>query len=144
VLALPNGDLSFYAKVNRFANDFLWAEKGTKSPPVVDFQGRKVGLLICRDVRDKAPEWEEFYEPGDADIVAFSSNWGGGGFPATSWVTFAESNRTWLVVANRYGKEANNDFGEGGVCVVSPKGKIFCEGIKWGKPCIVYADCRED
>lgn len=140
VMVLPDGTLATYAKVNPWANDFLWATPGRSSPPILDFQGQKVGLLICRDVKDKAPNIEDFYEPGDASIVAFSANFGDGGFPATSWMKFATSNKTWMVVSNRYGKEANNNFGEGGVCVISPKGKVFCEGLKWNEPCIVYAE----
>jgi predicted amidohydrolase len=132
--------LTSYAKVNRWANDFLWATPGRASPPITDFIGKKIGLLICRDVRDKSEKIEDFYEKGDADVVLFSTNWGRGGFPATNWMNFAENNKTWLVVANRYGREANNDFGDGGSCVISPEGEVHCEGLVWGKDCIVYAE----
>jgi predicted amidohydrolase len=102
---------------------------------------KKVGLLICRDVRDKKDDkWSSFYEKGDADIVAMSANWGDGGFPAVSWMEFAKDNKVALIVANRYGKEIPNDFGEGGICVVEPSGKVHCDGIVWNQPCIVYAD----
>ena len=140
VLALPDGRFTSYRKINQWGQDFIWAKSGTGSPPIVEYLGQKVGLLICRDVRDKAAAWEEFYEPGDADIVAFSTNWGDGGFPSVNWVTFAKSNKTWLVVANRYGKEANNNFGEGGPCVICPKGEVHCEGLVWSQPCIVYGE----
>jgi len=139
-IVLPNGNYSTYRKVNRWGQDFLWAEAGKDSPPIVGLYGHQVGLLICRDVRDKGPGMDDFYEPGDADIVAFSTNWGNGGFPANRWIEFAESNKTWLVVANRYGREANNDFGEGGSCIISPNNKVTCEGLAWSAPCIVYAE----
>lgn len=139
-MALPDGRFASYRKINRWGQDYIWAKEGTSSPPVMDYRGKKVGMLICRDVRDKAPSWEEFYEKGDADIVAFSTNWGDGGFPSVNWVKFAMTNKTWLVVANRYGREANNDFGEGGPCVISPDGDIHCEGLRWSEPCIVYAE----
>lgn len=142
VMITPNLNHVSYRKINLFANDFLWAKSGTSSPPVVDFRGRKVGLLICRDVKDTSPEWEDFYEPGDADVVAFSTNWGNGGFPAARWIKFCTDNKTTLVVANRYGQEANNNFGEGGICVISPQGSVACEGLKWGEPCIVYGDLK--
>lgn len=140
VLMLPDGAWSSYRKVNPWANDYLWAKKGGKSPPITEFLGKKVGLLICRDVRDKASGFKEFYEPGDADIVCFSSNWGDGGFPSTSWVEFAEENKCWLIVSNRYGQEANNSFGDGGICVISPEGEIHCDGLRWNQPCIVLAE----
>ena len=78
--------------------------------------------------------------PGDADIVAFSSNWGDGGFPAVNWMDFAKENHTVLVVANRYGQETCNNFGEGGSCIVEPGGKVHCQGLQWNQDCIIYAD----
>lgn len=139
-LVLPDGTLTSYAKINRWAQDFIWAAPGSESPPVIDYLGKKVGLLICRDVRDKAPEWDDFYEPGDADIVVFSTNWGDGGYPSVNWHRFATNNKVWLVVANRYGREANNNFGEGGPCVISPEGDVHCDGLVWNQPCIVYGE----
>jgi predicted amidohydrolase len=146
VLMTPDGKIATYNKVNLWGNDFLWAEVGKQSPPIVKFGGYRIGLLICRDVRDKSSGFKDFYEKGDADIVAFSSNFGDGGFPSTSWMDFAKLNRTTFVVSNRYGQEGANNFGEGGVCVIEPPsggreyGKVHCEGLKWGEPCIVYAD----
>lgn len=133
-----------YRKINGFGQDFLWAKRGTESPPIITYKGKKVGMLICRDIRDKGSigsELTDFYEPGDADIVCFSANFGTSAFPAVSWMDFAMENRVWLLVSNRYGKEApNNDFGPGGVCVISPTGKVHCRGLQFNKDCIVYAD----
>ena len=140
VLVLPEGQYVSYRKINLWGQDYIWAKSGTGSPPIVEYLGKKVGLLICRDVRDKAPAWDEFYEPGDADIVVLSTNWGDGSYPGVNWMKFATTNKTWLVVGNRYGQEANNDFGEGGPCVISPTGEVHCEGLQWSKPCIVYAE----
>lgn len=139
-IILPGGAYAAYRKINRWGQDWIWSEAGTGSPPIIEYLGKKIGLLICRDVRDKAPAWKDFYEPGDADIVVFSTNWGDGGFPSVNWVNFATGNKTWLIVANRYGRELNNNFGEGGPCVISPKGEIFCEGLAWSQPCIVYGE----
>jgi predicted amidohydrolase len=142
VLMTPNTLVS-YNKVNSWGNDYLWATEGSSSPPIVTFMGKRVGLLICRDVRDKGSKGsglEDFYEKGDADLVCFSSNFGKGGFPPVSWINFAKDNETWFIVSNRYGLEEHNDFGLGGICVVEPSGKVQCEGLLWDKPCIVYAD----
>lgn len=128
-------------KINRWANDFLWAEPGRSNPPVVEIDGLRVGLLICRDVRDKVnSKWTDLYSPGDADVVCLSANWGKGGFPSTSWMDFVEENKTALVISNRYGLESNNDFGEGGICIIAKNGQIQCEGLKWSADCIVYGD----
>lgn len=149
VLVTPDGQYISMAKVNPWGNDFLWAAEGRANPPILKcifdegegYEVKKVGLLICRDVRDKKnDDWKSFYEKGDADIVAFSANWGDGGFPAVTWMEFAKDNHTILVVSNRYGKEIPNDFGEGGVCIIRPDGRVHCDGLVWNQDCIVYAD----
>jgi predicted amidohydrolase len=145
VLVAPDSTWVKVAKVNRWGNDFLWARPGRANPPimhsVIDGQEWKIGLLICRDVRDKKDDnWASFYEKGDADIVCMSANWGDGGFPSVSWMEFVEDNNTTLVVSNRYQKEANNDFGEGGVCIIEPPDVVHCEGLKWNEDCIVYGE----
>lgn len=132
-----------YNKANQWGNDYLWATEGSQSPPIIRYRNKSLGLLICRDVRDKGPKGsslKDFYMAGDTDIVCFSANFGRGGFPAVSWIEFAKDNGTWLIVSNRYGLEEHNDFGPGGICVVEPSGKVHCEGLKWNQPCIVYTD----
>lgn len=140
VLMLPNQTYVTTRKLNGFSNDHLWFTPGTASPPIIDFLGKRIGLLICRDIRNKADKFTDLYEPGDADIVCFSSNFGDGGFPSNSWLDFAKENKVWLAVSNRYGLEVPNNFGEGGICVISPSGKVYCEGLVWSQSCIVYAD----
>jgi predicted amidohydrolase len=151
VYVSPDGTWISYRKVNRWGNDFFWAKPGRGNPPVIKtyFEGaygeplveKKVGLLICRDARDKKDDkWKSFYEKGDADIVCLSANWGDGGVPSVTWMDFVEDNLVTLIVSNRYGKEANNDFGEGGVCIIEPPDKVHCDGLRWFEDCIVYAE----
>ena len=147
VLVTPDLGWVRYAKVNLWGNDWIWAAEGRANPPILtcnfgDEGTRKVGLLICRDVRDKKDsKWSDFYESGDADLVCLSSNWGDGGFPAIAWVDFVKDNSTTLLVSNRWGKEIPNDFGEGGVCAITAKPfKVHCEGLVWNSDCIVYAE----
>jgi predicted amidohydrolase len=145
IFTTSGGFYQGYRKINLWSTDFLWAKPGTNNPPVIRVvDGEhvyKMGLVICRDVRDKTNEKDSyFYEPGDADFVAMSANWGDGGFPSVSWVDFTKDNKCSLIVSNRYGAEMPNNFGEGGVCVIHPCGRIECEGLKWNEPCIVYGD----
>jgi predicted amidohydrolase len=152
VLVSPDGTWISYRKVNRWGNDFLWAKAGRANPPVFEAwfdthgQGlinKKVGLLVCRDVRDKKDDkWSSFYEKGDADIVCLSANWGDGGFPSVTWMDFVENNNATLIVSNRFGKESSNDFGEGGSCIIEPPDFVYCDGLKWYDECIVYADLQ--
>lgn len=129
-----------YRKRNPWGNDYIWSTPGDLSPPIVEWRGKRVGLLICRDIRNKTDDVDDLYEKGDADIVAFSSNFGDGAFPSVSWMEFARDTGSALVVSNRYGQEENNNFGEGGICIIEANGKVHCEGLLWSKPCIVYAD----
>lgn len=140
----PTGYFESYRKINRWGNDYLWASSGKENPPVIRAEGLgglRVGLLICRDVRDKVNDsWSNLYSAGDADVVAFSSNWGDGGFPAVSWMDFASDNRCHFIVSNRYGQEGPNNFGEGGSCIISPDGEVSCQGLIWSQDCIVFGD----
>ena len=140
VLLTPEGRWWSYRKINHFGNDFIWASSGSALPPVVDHLGHKIGLLICRDVRDKSDELETIYSKGDATLVCLSANWGAGAFPANSWMSFVKNNNCWLAVSNRYGKEQNLDFGHGGVGVISPEGKVHCDGLSWDQDCMVVVD----
>jgi len=139
----PEGGFSVtYYKQNLWGQDWLWAKPGRANPPIVNYEGRAIGLLICADVRDAHPDpWKgELYEKGDAEIVAYSANWGKGAFPATKWMWFVKDNDAALIVGNRYGKEANNDFGYGGVCVIEKDQTTHIEGLLWGEDCLVFAD----
>lgn len=136
----PGGVRASCRKLNQWGNDYLWASVGTVSPPVTMVEGKRVGLLICRDVRDRSDSLSDLYEAGDADVVAFSANFGDGAFPSGSWIKFAKRNRVHFVVSNRFGREENNNFGEGGICVIDPDGRVSCRGLEWGRPCIVYGE----
>lgn len=141
ILMQPSGKYAYYYKINGWGNDFLWACSGKANPTIEVIEGKKVGLLICRDVRDKYDsEWKSFYQKGDADIVLLSCAWGDGGFPAVAWMNFAKENGATLIVSNRYGQEKNNDFGEGGVCIIYPNQKVICDGLEWEEDCIVYGE----
>ncbi len=137
-----DGAFAKYQKVNLWGNDFLWAKAGISNPPILDTRfNLKVGLLICRDIRDKKDDsWSSFYGKREADLIAFSSNWGDGGFPAVSWMDFVADNEIPLVVSNRYGKESNNNFGEGGICIIGRDGSVNTQGLVWSQDCMVYGD----
>lgn len=144
-LVTPSGKIVTTRKVNRFGSDYMWASVGESNPPIVplEFNGKtyKVGLLICRDIRDqRGNEKGSFFEPHEADMVVLSAAWGDGGVPANAWIDFVTDNKCWLLVSNRYGYEKPNDFGEGGTCVIAPNLKVHCNGLVWSEDCIVLAE----
>lgn len=137
----PTGYMTSMRKINPFGNDYLWASRGRSNPPIVLNNGKRIGMLICRDIRNRVDStWTALYQRGDADIVCFSSAWGDGGFPSSTWVDFATGMKTTLVVANRYGQEENNNFGEGGACIILPNGKVVIDGLEFSKDCMVLAE----
>ena len=145
VLVSPDRTWVSYRKINRCGSDYLWAKEGRSNPPVVQIQAGdqtyRVGLLICRDVRDKRDsKWSDFYESGDADVVAYSAAWGRSFMPANAWMDFVEDNNTALVAANRYGQEGPADFGPGGSCIIRPPDQVCMEGLVWGAYSIVIGD----
>lgn len=143
VMVCPDGTFETYAKINSFGSDWCWTTSGRANPPIRKelFKGKeyKIGLLICRDIRDKFDsEWNDFYAPGDADIVCLSTAWGKSAFPATAWMDFVKSNKTALIVSNRCGVEIPHEFGYGGVCIINKDLTVQLEGLKFGVDCIVY------
>ena len=152
VLVCPDGRFESMRKINLAGDDWLWASEGRANPPITvcNLGGKsvKVGLLICRDIRDKKDEhWDSFYQKGDADVVAFSAAWGEGFFPATTWMDFVKDNKVTLVVSNRYGVEGTkpNTF-DGGICIIKPKGSpehpngVCSDGLIWNANCVVYGE----
>lgn len=156
VLVTPHDGWVSYRKANLWGNDFIWATPGRGSPPVLrtsfgrspgqppsfmdKFVTSRFGLLICRDVRDKARGIPDLYEKGDADVVLLSANWGRGGFPAVAWMDFVHDNGMPLVVANRHGEESHNDFGPGGSCIIQADGTVITDGLVMGQDCIVTGE----
>jgi len=144
VMVTPRDGYVSYRKVNLWGNDFIWAQPGRGSPPILRVSfgvaTYRLGLLICRDVRDKSRGIPDLYEKGDADAVLFSANWGRGGFPAVAWMDFVQDNGMSLVVANRHGVEEHNDFGMGGSCIVLPGGVVITDGLVMGQDCIVTGE----
>jgi len=145
VLVCPDGSWESYRKISRWGSDWLWCSAGESNPPVrkitIDDQSLRVGLLVCRDIRNRGEESDaHFYEKGDADLILLSSNWGAGGFPAVRWMEFVRDLKIPLLISNRYGKEENNDFGHGGVALIKEDLTVQCRGLEWSKDCIVYVD----
>jgi len=152
----PNGKIvTSYRKVNLFSNDFLWARPGLTSAPVVVTEYGKTGLVVCRDLRDKIPSniprreirtANSLFDGQAVDLVAACVNWGKGGFPSTSWMDFVADNKCTLVVANRFGMEAREDFGQfeqefghGGSAIVEADWNVHIGGLKFGEDCVVTA-----
>lgn len=139
VMVGPEGTiLGIYRKQNLWGSDWMWATRGPLGkPPIIETPYGRLGLLICKDVRDKNPAGQELYKTGDADIVCLSTNWGNGEFPSGVWMSFTKQNQCWLVISNRWGgPEKHNNF-DGGSAIISPTGEVFTFGLEIRSNCIV-------
>ncbi len=77
VLIGPEGIVGTYRKTHLFAADPRWAREGTEEIPVFETSIGRIAMLICMDAM--------YFEPARiaalkrADIIAFPTNWVGGG-----------------------------------------------------------------
>jgi len=137
VLIGPGGVVGTYRKTHLFAADPRWAREGNDGFPVFDTSIGKIGLLICMDAM--------YFEPArilglqEADIVAFPTNWVGGGTnpPSKTWRLRAKENGVCWIAANRSDTELGAQF-TGGSAVIDPNGEVqHClvdgEGIVYGE-----------
>ncbi|MBW7455919.1 nitrilase [Paenibacillus sepulcri] len=136
VLIGPEGIIGSYRKTHLFAADPRWAREGKEEIPVFETPIGKIALLICMDAM--------YFEPTriaalkEADIIAFPTNWVGGGNnpPSRTWCLRAKENALYWVAANRSDRERGAQF-TGGSGIIGPDGdvqdmQIAGEGIVFG------------
>lgn len=140
----PRGHLENIQKHNLWATDNLWAQPSEKPFPVIQTPYGRLGVLICRDAKNKyrdsyrfAKSEQKFYSRGSIDHIALVSAWGSNkSYPDTSWVDLCEETGANIIVSNRYGNERHLSFG-GGICVIDRNRKIWNHGSKFDADCIV-------
>ncbi|RRJ67276.1 nitrilase [Paenibacillus oralis] len=136
VLIGPHGVIGVYRKTHLFAADPRWAREGGEGVQVYHTPLGKIAMLICMDAM--------YFEPSrlaalqEADIVAFPTNWVGGGNnpPSNTWRLRAWENGVNWIAANRSDLERGAQF-TGGSGIISPNGevqqsKVSGEGIVYG------------
>lgn len=145
-----------YRKINLWGTDFLWATPGKEHPKTIETDFGTISIIICRDLRDRIPqniprlssEGKRIFGSKKPNITAAMVNWGKGGFPSTTWMDFAANNKTTLVVANRWGSEKNDsfeqDFGQGGSCIIEKNWRVHTNGLKFSKDCVVSGIVPEE
>ncbi len=133
----PNGVIGVYRKTHLFADDPRWAREGNDGIRVFQTPIGNIAMLICMDAM--------YFEPSriaalqDADIVAFPTNWVGGGNnpPSKTWCLRAWENGVYWIAANRSDQERGAQF-TGGSGIIGPDGEVqqsqmSGEGIVYGK-----------
>ncbi len=102
LLALPNGELVNYRKVQLFSREKELYTPGDKEPPVVETPAGRIGLMICFDWI--FPEIARILTLKGAQIIAHPANLV---LPYCQKAMYARSieNRVFTVTANRIGSE---------------------------------------
>lgn len=123
VLIGPEGVVGTYRKTHLYAADPRWAREGMEEIPVFDTAIGRVSMLICMDAM--------YFEPSriaalkGADIIAFPTNWVGGGNnpPSKTWCLRAKENGLFWIAANRSDLERGAQF-TGGSAVIDHTGEV--------------------
>jgi predicted amidohydrolase len=124
VLVGPKGVVGSYRKTHLFSADPRWAREGKNEIPVFDTPIGRIAILICMDAM--------YFEPArlaalkGADIIAFPTNWVGGGNkpPSKTWRLRAKENGLYWIAANRWGTERGAQF-TGGSAVIDYAGEVI-------------------
>lgn len=136
VLLGPDGIVGTYQKTHLFAADPRWAREGNDGFPVFHTPIGNIALLICMDAM--------YFEPsriaalGEADVIAFPTNWVGSGNndPSKTWCLRAKENGVYWIAANRSDTERGAQF-TGGSAIINQDGsvqesQVSGEGIVYG------------
>ncbi|NOR38094.1 MAG: acyltransferase [Candidatus Thorarchaeota archaeon] len=113
--------LTTYRKIHLFDRENEWFLPGNEEPPVVDFKGHKIGVMVCFDWA--FPEIARILALKGADIILHPANLV---LPycQNAMITRSIENRVFTATANRVGTERGVIF-SGMSQITSPKGEVL-------------------
>jgi predicted amidohydrolase len=127
--------LSVYRKAHLFANEVSFFLPGNEKPPVIEFRGHKLGVMICFDWF--FPEMARSLALRGAQIILHPSNlvlpW-----CQKAMLTRSLENQVFTATANRTGIDRDLSF-SGLSQVTSPKGEVLAQA-DGPSTCVVWAD----
>jgi predicted amidohydrolase len=138
-LVLPDGQVFVYRKIHLFMHEKEWFKPGDKPFTVHEFNGCRIGLMICFDWR--FPEAARALALRGAHLICHPSNLVHPHCQA-AMVTRCLENRIFAVTANRHGSERRGPFENtftGKSQIVNPKGDILVSATN-DKDEICFAD----
>lgn len=112
-----------YRKVHLFAKEPDFFLPGSEEPPVIEFQGNKIGVMICFDW--VFPEMARILALKGAHVILHPSNLV---LPYCQQAMLVRSieNRVFTATANRFGLERGLSF-SGNSQITSPKGDLLAK-----------------
>ncbi len=113
--------LATYRKIHLFDRENEWFLPGNEEPPVVDWNGHKIGVMVCFDWA--FPEVARILALKRADIILHPANLV---LPycQKAMITRSIENRVFTATANRVGTERGVSF-SGMSQITSPKGEVL-------------------
>lgn len=128
--------LKKYRKINRYANDFIWAQAGDLGYVVADTAIGRIGMGICFDINSE--DLRKYLAYFNTQIFAFSTNWVGEESPFNLWHSLIYGNNFYFIAANNWGQEADINY-SGGSCIISPNSELLAY-IDEDKNSIIYGE----
>ena len=125
VVIAPEGRLTHYRKLHLFYNEKKIFDPGNLVPPVTEWRGARLGVMICFDWR--FPETARSLAIDGADVILHPSNLVMNLCPA-AMVTRAIENGVFIFTANRSGRDELGDTVLQFHCgsqAVDPQGKVL-------------------
>jgi predicted amidohydrolase len=137
VIISPEGRIvGKYRKVHLFGPDLDWAQVGDLGYQAVRTGYGKIGMGICCDIN----YWElmDFLSEGQADLLAFSTNWVGDELPFAYWSEMVAGRNLHLIAANNWGGEGDLLF-TGGTAIFAPDSSVLAQADPEVNT-VIYAD----
>ena len=143
-MVCPSGLLGCYRKIHLFNKEKIWFSPGDQPPQVVEYNGGKLGMMICFDWI--FPETARTLALLGADVVAHPANLVMP-YCQKAMVTRCLENRVFAVTANRVGQESRGEdsFGFTGQSQITAfDGKVLSSAPKARKhSAVVGVDIRK-
>jgi len=152
LFAAPDGQSTGYNKIHLYGDyEKALFSRGRAWPPIIQFRGLKLGLLVCFDV--EFPERVRDLATRGADVVLVPTalpRSDGGSFIAQNVVPVrAFENQLFLAYANHCGRDERFTY-QGQSCIAAPDGSLLAQASRDHAGLILadidpdaFADCRE-
>ncbi len=130
VFVAPDGSLSSYDKVHLYGDyEKSLFTRGAAPFDILEFEGLKIGLLVCFDVEFPERVRDLALRGADAVLVPTAlPKSDGGAFIAQNVVPVrAFENQVFVAYANHVGDDARFSY-QGQSCIAAPDGKLLAQG----------------
>lgn len=126
-LIVPGGRPRVYRKAHLFLNEKRLFKRGDVGLPVFTWRGVRIGILICFDWF--FPEAARTMALRGADILCIPANLVLRGKATRGVVVHAITNRIFVVLSNRTGRERGVGF-YGQSAVIDPDGRVLARAVR--------------